>query len=154
MTLGYMLFLNVSVEQSCCIICVNDCEAGLESLWKCSYTCKIMYHLNSLLIKHWLPSQRSRLNSRRGKHPWILFWYSLTVLVIEYRRTCRSCISVKILASPYIEPNLGRGRRVGMGRRGDMNKSFAQEGFLINSEVQNSRKFCPGRILRQESSTI
>ena len=106
-------------------------------------------HFNSLSVKHRFPSQRSRFDSRRGKHPWILFWYSVTVLLIEHRR-CRSCISVKILSSAYVEPNLGWGWIVGVWRRGCMNKPFGQKRFLINSEVQNSRKVCPGWILRQE----
>ena len=29
-------------NQPCPIIWVNDCETGLEGLWECSYTCKIM----------------------------------------------------------------------------------------------------------------
>ena len=97
-------------------------------------------HFNSLSVKHQFPSQRSRFDSRSGKHPWILFWYSVTVLVIEYCRRCRSCISVKILASAYLERNLGLGWRVGYG---------GGEAW-INSEGQNSRKICPGWILRQE----
>ena len=31
-----------------------------------------------------------------------------------------------------------------------MNKPLGPKGFVINSEVQNIRKVCPGRILRQE----
>ena len=59
-------------------------------------------------------------------------------MVIEYCRRCRSCISVKILASVYIEPNLGWGWRVEVWRMGGMNKPFSQKGFLSNSEVQNN----------------
>ena len=94
-------------------------------------------HFSNLSVKHRFPSQRSRFDSRSGKHPWILFWCSVTVLVIEYRRRCRSFISVKILASAYVEPNLGRGWRVGVWRRWRMNKPLGQKGFLIKSEVQD-----------------
>ena len=29
-------------NKTCCIICVNRCEARMEDLWECSYTCKFM----------------------------------------------------------------------------------------------------------------
>ena len=107
-------------------------------------------HFNSLSVKHRFPSQRSKFDSKSGKHPWILFWYSVTALVIEYRRRCRSCTSLKMLASAYVEPNLGRDWRVGIWRREGRNKPFFQKGLLINAEVQNSRKACPSWILKQK----
>ena len=66
-------------------------------------------YFNSLLVKHRIQSQRSRFDSRSWKHPWILFWYSVTVLVEEYRRTCRSCASVKIIASAYSRTKFAAG---------------------------------------------
>ena len=54
-------------------------------------------HFDSPSVKHWFPSQNSRFNHRSGKHPWTLFWCSVTVLAKEYGRRYRPCMSVKIL---------------------------------------------------------
>ena len=87
---------------------MNDCETGgfvgmllYISDYANSLVTLANKYLSSLSVKHRIRSQRSRFDSRSGKHPRILFGYSVTVLVVEYRGTCRSCASVKILASAY-----------------------------------------------------
>ena len=107
------------------LLCMQDFVKSLVAL--------ATKHFNSQSIKHQFPSQRSTFDFWSGKHPWILFWYSVTALVIEYRRMYRSCILVKILVFAYVEPNLVRSWRIGVWRRGDMNKTFGQKGFQINS---------------------
>ena len=71
------------------------------------------------------------------------------MLTIQYGRRYRSCISVKILVFASVEQNVGSVWRVGVRRKRGMNNTSGQRGFMINSEVQNSRKVCPGGILRQ-----
>ena len=105
------------------LLCMQDYVKSLVA--------PVTKHFNSRLIKHQFPSQRSTFDSWSGKHPWILFWYSVTVLVIGYRRMYRSCISVKILAFAYVEPNLVRGWRIDVCRR-----------------------VCPGWILRQKRKSF
>ena len=111
-------------------------------------------HFDSLSAKHRFPSQRSRLDSKKMRTPMntvLIFSYCISD---EYRRRFRSCVSVKILPSAFVEPNLGRRCRVEVWRRGGMNKPFGQKWFVINSEVQNNRKVFPGWILRQERKSF
>ena len=60
-----------------------------------------------------------------------------------------SYISGKI-TSFCLEPNLRQGWRVGQWRRRGKNNILGYKRFLINSEVQNSGKVCPDKILQQE----
>ena len=104
-------------------------------------------HFNSLLVKHRFPSQRSRFHSKRGEHPWTLFWCSVTVLMKKYQQVVvrfGSCISVKITSFCLLRTKFE------MWRRGGINNIFGQKEFLIKSEMQNSGKFCPEWILWQE----
>ena len=95
-------------------------------------------HFSSSSVKHPFPSQSSGFNHRSGKHPWTLFWCSVTVLTKQYGRRYRSYILDKILVFAQIEQNLRQVWRVRVrSRRRDLTKLWKR------------RKLCPGWILRQ-----
>ena len=112
-------------------------------------------HFNSLLVKHRFPSQRSRFDSKREKHPWKLFWCSVTVLMKSYQQVWLGLglgYRSKQLVFACLGQNLRCGWRVGLWRRGGTYNIFGQKEFLINYEVQNSEKVCPEWILWQEKN--
>ena len=146
-----MQFLNASVEQPCCIVWMNDCEIGLEGLWKCSYKCKSMQILQWLWMISTSTAYRQNTDSISKIQVRLQEWKTPMNIVLIFR----DCIGDGVLQKVqvlHISQNASfclcmtkfRARLERGGVEEGRHKPFGQKWWLINSEVQNSRKVCPG----------